>query len=100
MASQFNESPYNRSPSEVNFLLFCSVWTMLNVVLLTISPKYFPEIIHKWAALAVEVITMIFWFSGFISLAVMLSGYGWTNWCRGSVCQSMRAATVFGAFEW
>ena len=73
---------------------------MLIVVPLTIGPKYVPEIINKWTVLAAEAVTMIFWFSGFIALAVMISGYGWTNWCRGPVCQSMQAATVFGAFEW
>lgn len=39
---------------------------------------------------------VIFYFSGFIALGVFLSHL---LFCRGAVCGSARAATVFGSFE-
>ena len=51
---------------------------------------------HKFAILAVEAVTMIFWFAGFVALAVFLSG----RMCYGRVCNTAKAAAVFGAFEW
>lgn len=85
------------NPSEVNFLLFTSIWTFLALAYLIITPGRFPEAAHKYGILAAEIITMIFWFAGFIATAVLLTDTG----CRrGSVCRSLQAATVFGAFEW
>lgn len=40
---------------------------------------------------------MIFWFAGFIALGALLPP---PRACHGSVCSSLQAATVFGAFEW
>ena len=40
---------------------------------------------------------MLFWFAGFVALAVFLSGL---VFCRGTVCNAARASTVFGALEW
>jgi hypothetical protein len=85
------------SPSETNFLLFCSIWTILALVYLIVAPAQFPTAAHKFGILAAEVVTMIFWFAGFIAEAALL---GDTECHRGSVCRSMQAATVFGAFEW
>ena len=39
---------------------------------------------------------MIFWFAGFLALAVFLSD----RVCFGHVCSAAKAAAVFGAFEW
>jgi hypothetical protein len=85
------------SPSETNFLLFCSIWTILALAYLIIAPGRYPTAAHKFGILAAEVLTMIFWFAGFIAEAVLLTDTG----ChRGSVCRTMQAATVFAAFEW
>jgi hypothetical protein len=85
------------SPAEANFLLFTAVWTLLAVAYLTIAPARFPTAAHKFGILAAEFLTMIFWFAGFIALAVLLTDWG----CRrGSNCRASQAATVFGAFEW
>ena len=85
------------SPSQVNFLVFTSVWTLLATAYLALTPIYMPRAAHKFVILAIEAVTMIFWFAGFIALAVFLSGL---NLCLGNVCRSAEAATVFGAFEW
>lgn len=84
------------SPSEVNFLIFSSVWTLLALAYLIIAPARFPTASHKYGILAAEAITMIFWFAGFIALAVFLSD----RVCFGSVCSAAKAGTAFAAFEW
>jgi len=90
--------PYGAgSPTEANFLLFVSVWTILAVAYLIVAPARFPTAAHKFGILAAEAITMIFWFAGFIAFAVLLTDWG----CRrGSPCRASQAAVVFGAFEW
>jgi len=86
------------SPDEVNFLLFDGIWTLfLAVPYLVLSPIYFPAAAHKYALIAVDAVTMIFWFAGFIALAAELPS---PKLCTGHVCDSMQAVTVFGAFEW
>ena len=68
------------------------------MAVLVIAPLKFPTAAHKYGILAVEAVTMIFWFAGFIALAVLLgdSGCGRT----ADVCRVAEAATVFGAIEW
>lgn len=98
VASWYNSSTMVASPSQVNFLLFCGVWTAVVVVpYLTLAPRFFPAAAHKFGILAAEVLTMIFWFSGFIALAVFISNL---LFCRGNVCRAAQAATAFGAFSW
>lgn len=84
------------SPSEINFLIFASVWSLLALVYLILSPWKFPTAAHKFGILAAEALTMLFWFAGFIALAVFLTD----RVCVGRVCDSAKAATVFAAFEW
>ncbi len=85
------------SPSQNNFLIFTSLWTLLALIYLTLSPWLFPRAAHKFAILAIEALTMLFWFAGFIALAVFLSRL---LTCGGNACRSARAACVFAAFEW
>jgi len=86
------------SPSQINFLLFDAVWTLLALLYLTLVPWRFSDTRahHKFAILGVEVLTMLFWFAGFVALAVFLSD----RVCFGHVCSAAKAAAVFGAFEW
>ncbi|KAF1989625.1 hypothetical protein K402DRAFT_326174 [Aulographum hederae CBS 113979] len=80
-----------------NFLLFCSIWTILALVYLVVTPGRYPEMAHKYGILAAEAVTMIFWFAGFIAVAVLLTDVG----CRdSSICSAAIAADVFAAFEW
>lgn len=89
---------HGMSPSQVNFLLFNAIWTFLALAYLIVVPWRFSETIahHKFAILGVEAVTMLFWFAGFIALAVFLSG----RLCYGRVCDCAKAAAVFAAFEW
>ncbi|KAI9689384.1 MAG: hypothetical protein M1822_010035 [Bathelium mastoideum] len=84
------------SPSEINFLIFASVWSILALIYLVVAPWKFPVAAHKFGILAAEAVTMIFWFAGFIALAVFLSD----RVCFGHVCSAAKAAAAFAAFEW
>jgi len=85
------------SPSEANFLLFCSVWTLLALAYLIIAPARFAYAAHKFGILAVEALTAIFWFAGWIALASLLGDMGAGTWRVKRVAE---AAVVFAAIEW
>ncbi|KAF2661010.1 hypothetical protein K491DRAFT_687809 [Lophiostoma macrostomum CBS 122681] len=89
---------YDWSPDSVDFLLFCSIWTLLAVAYLVVAPSRFPNLAHKYAILGVEAITMIFWFAGWVAVATL-----WGDWhcgSHGGWCGAGTAAIVFGAFIW
>ena len=91
------KSLYGDSPSRVNFLIFTAVWTFLIAPLLFLAPRRFPRYANKWAVLGLDAVTMLFWFAGFIALAVF---HHRLLLCWGHVCHVMIAAIVFGAIEW
>ncbi|ERF70337.1 hypothetical protein EPUS_07602 [Endocarpon pusillum Z07020] len=98
VASWWNRFTLYRSPDRVNFLIFAGIWTALIVVpFLTLTPRFFPRAAHPFAILAIEAVTMVFWFAGFIAHAVFVANL---LFCRGNVCRCAQAATVFAAFEW
>jgi hypothetical protein len=84
--------------------VFNSVWTILVGAALLVIPLKFAgsKANHHYGALALDALTMIFWFAGFIALAV------WTNRTfngsgfrfRGREYNVAVAASVFAAFEW
>jgi len=98
VANWYNTSTLTASPSQVNFLMFCGVWTFVVVVpYLALAPRFFAKAANKHAILAAEAVTMVFWFAGFVALAVFLSQL---LFCRGNVCRAAQAATAFGALNW
>jgi hypothetical protein len=86
------------SPSQANFLLFCSIWTILALIYLILAPLRFPALAHKYAILGIDAVTMIFWFAGFIAFAVYIGDWGCSS--RSGFCRVSEAAVVFAAFEW
>lgn len=86
------------SPSEANFLLFCSIWTMLALAYLILAPVHFQPAAHKFGILVAEALTMIFWFAGFIALASLIGSIGFDR--RWGVYKASVAAVVFAAIEW
>ncbi|ROV95937.1 hypothetical protein VSDG_05180 [Cytospora chrysosperma] len=87
----------NASPDRVNFMLFNAVWSLLILAYIGLTPLYLPKIFHKQAALALEAVTMIFWFSGAVALAVWVG----VPYCYGNdFCQALQAAVAFGFFIW
>ncbi|TVY46843.1 hypothetical protein LOCC1_G003715 [Lachnellula occidentalis] len=89
---------YSYSPSQANFLLFTSIWTIPILAYLILAPARLPAAAHKYGILAAEAVTMIFWFAGFVALAALLGDLGCARYW--SVCRAAEAAVVFGAFEW
>lgn len=84
----------------VNFNLFNGVWTLfIAVPYFILTPIFVPALAHRWALVAVDAVTMIFWFAGFIALAVDLGDVSGvcSHW---SPCQGLQAAAAFGAFNW
>ncbi|KAH7393053.1 membrane-associating domain-containing protein [Pyrenochaeta sp. MPI-SDFR-AT-0127] len=88
------------SPSEVNFLIFTPAWSIVAVVPLVVIPLRFNHLLSSPAArygfLALEGLTMLFWFGGFVSMAVFLSD----RICFGTVCDVARASTAISAVSW
>lgn len=64
---------------------------------LGLAPLLAPQFAHKFAILALDAVTMIFWFAGFIALSVYR---GDLDICYGRICDTISAACAFGAFEW
>jgi hypothetical protein len=84
------------SPAEINFLVFCSVWTLITLIYVVVAPMKFPRAAHKFALLGADGLAMTFWFAGFVALAVFLS----SRVCFGNVCNVAKAAVAFSALEW
>jgi hypothetical protein len=91
---------YNWSPHSVNFMLFCSIWTLLAAAFLLLVPTRFPQFAHKFAIAAVEFITMIFWFAAFIAVAVRWNNSYWGWYGHDTFYSVGVAAIVFSAFLW
>lgn len=78
-------------------MLFNSVWSLLVLVYIALTPRYVPSLFHGTVSLALEWITTIFWFAGSIALAV----YWGSPHCGGNTyCGSVQAAIAFGFFLW
>jgi len=78
-------------------MVFNSVFSLVVLAYLALTPLYFARFFHRYAALGLESVAMIFWFAGSIALAA--------NWahprCGGnSYCGSVNAAVAFGFFLW
>ncbi|KAJ5577752.1 uncharacterized protein N7459_006716 [Penicillium hispanicum] len=84
--------------STVAFLLFLGCWTaFVATPYLAAAPIWAPRLAHHFVIPAAEVVTMIFWFAGFIAIGAELPSPAGCVW---STCRALQATTVFGAFEW
>jgi hypothetical protein len=81
----------------MSFMLFNSIWTQLVLAYLYLTPLYYARFFHGIAALAVEWITMLFWFAGSIALA---AHFGSPRCGGNTYCGSTQAAVAFGFFIW
>ncbi|KAI1823297.1 membrane-associating domain-containing protein [Xylaria intraflava] len=86
------------TPSSVNFMLFNSVWSLVVLLYIGLTPLYMTSIFHRTAALALNIVTTIFWFAGSIAVAVWFGGpYD----CHGDrACSDAEATIAFGFFLW
>ncbi|KAL2163632.1 hypothetical protein VTH06DRAFT_5690 [Thermothelomyces fergusii] len=90
-------SPLWGTPSVLSFMLFNSIWSLLILAYIFLSPRYFARFFHSMVALILEWITMIFWFAGSIALAAWWG----SPICGGNTyCGSVKATIAFGFFIW
>lgn len=95
VANWYNVDTLTQSPTQINFLIFAALWSIVSVIYLEVVTKFFPRAAHPWAALAFEGTNVLFFFAGFIALGVFLSQL---LFCRGTVCAAAQADTAFSAF--
>ena len=88
------------APGEVNFNLFNGIWTgFLVVPYLVLAPIYVEAAAHPLVMAAVEALSCLFWFAGFIALAALIGRVPASVCSADNRCGVLQAATVFGAFE-
>ena len=86
------------TPSQLGFIIFVSVWTVLVVAFQLLVPRFSQKLGHKFVVLGLDALTMLLWFAGFIALAVFTgaaTGSGLPNWYR-----TLQACVAFAAFTW
>jgi hypothetical protein len=85
------------APSAFNFLLFAPAFSLVSIAYLVLGPRYLPaRWTHPYALLVAEATNALFYFSGFIALAVFLINL---LFCNGTVCAVGRATSVVAAAE-
>ncbi|KUI73994.1 hypothetical protein VM1G_09378 [Cytospora mali] len=92
----YNVDTLTSPPAQVNFLIFVPLFSLISIAYMEATPRFMPKFSHPWAVLALEVTNVIFYFAGFVALAVFLDNL---LFCRGAVCGSARASAVFAAFN-
>ncbi|GJC82235.1 hypothetical protein CT0861_05735 [Colletotrichum tofieldiae] len=96
VANWYNMDTMTSSPSQINFLVFVPLFSFISIAYLEVVPKFAPRASHPWAAVGFEALNVLFYFAGFVALAVFLSKL---LFCRGSVCAAARADTVLAALQ-
>jgi len=86
------------APSEYSFMVFNSIWSLLVLAYLALTPRFFARAYHSIAALVLLCITALFWFAGSIAMAVKV---GTPDHCSAfNSCRTAQAAVAFGFFLW
>jgi len=119
VAHWYNSDTLTASPTQINFLIFVPIFSFLSLAYLELTPRFMAKgnthqsryihhrgaqeskltqiASHPYAHFVFELLNALFYFAGFIALAVFL---GKLLFCRGSVCAAARADAVFAAFGW
>jgi hypothetical protein len=79
-------------------MLFNSIWSLLVLAYVGLTPLYYTRVFHRLASLALEAVTALFWFAGSIALAVAFGGP--YDCGANTFCGSTSAAIAFGFFLW
>ena len=84
-------------PNEWGFLLFCACFTILAVIFHLTRSKFADRkpALMGYFQVAIEIVALLSWFAGFIAVAVNIG-----ETCPVDSCGVLKAATVFGGFEW
>ncbi|KAL7623961.1 hypothetical protein AAE478_005518 [Parahypoxylon ruwenzoriense] len=96
VAHWYNVDTLTSSPSQINWLLAVSLFTIVSVLYLELAPRFAPKVSHPYVAMGLETGNALFSFAGFVALAVFMSKL---LFCRGSVCGAAQASIAFGALE-
>ncbi|KAI1210356.1 membrane-associating domain-containing protein [Annulohypoxylon truncatum] len=96
VAHWYNVDTLTSSPSQINWLLAVSIFTIISVLYLELTPRFVPKLSHQLVAMGLEASNALFYFAGFIALSVFMSRL---LFCRGSVCGAAQASIAFGAME-
>ncbi|KAK6353392.1 hypothetical protein TWF696_005358 [Orbilia brochopaga] len=96
--SAFNKTESGSSPSSMNFVIFCCIWTWLSLAYILVTPRFLPRLHDKFIILGVEALANIFWFSGFVAVAAYVGDHNIS--CPEAVCGSIKATIAFSCFEW
>jgi len=97
VAHWYNHDTLTASPTQVNFLVFVPAFSLLSMIYLELSQRVFTKTSHPIAHFVVQLLNTLFYFAGFVALAVFLSKL---LFCRGTVCVAARADAAFAAFSW
>ncbi|KAK4180975.1 hypothetical protein QBC36DRAFT_2619 [Triangularia setosa] len=75
-----------------NFILFSSLWSLLVLAYVALTPRSVPRLFHGTVSLALLWLTAIFWFAGAIAYSV----WGGHPYCGANTfCGSVQAGIAF-----
>ncbi|PTB63824.1 hypothetical protein BBK36DRAFT_1125209 [Trichoderma citrinoviride] len=85
------------TPPSIVFLLFSPIFTIASLLYIELAPRFAPKkATHPMTSLCIEITNCIFYFAGFIAVAVCLSDIAF---CDGSVCMAGRGIAVLAAAQ-
>ncbi|KAK4248682.1 membrane-associating domain-containing protein [Corynascus novoguineensis] len=96
VANWYNTSTSYLPPSQINFLIFAAVWSLISIACIELVPRFVSRIPKAYIAAPLDLTNALFYLAGFAALAAFLNGL---LFCRGDVCHAAQAAVAFGAFS-
>ncbi|KAF4448858.1 membrane-associating protein [Fusarium austroafricanum] len=94
VVNDYDKRSRGSAPSPFTYLMVSSIFSMLSVAYITLTPLFVPRIYHQYAAIIVESVNAALYFAGFIAIAVFIGGL---KMCMGTVCSCARADAVVAA---
>ncbi|KAL7962420.1 hypothetical protein V8C34DRAFT_270270 [Trichoderma compactum] len=88
--------PHLSTPPSISFILFSPIFSVFSILYLVVTPRLAPKATHPMVSLSIEAINCIFYFAGFIAVAVCL---GDLAFCTGAVCMAGRGTAVLAAAQ-
>ncbi|KAL6796032.1 hypothetical protein GGI42DRAFT_356656 [Trichoderma sp. SZMC 28013] len=88
--------PHLSTPPSIGFILFSPIFSVFSILYLVFTPRLAPKATHPMISLSIEAINCIFYFAGFIAVAVCL---GDLAFCTGSVCMAGRGTAMLAAVQ-
>ncbi|KAG5984418.1 hypothetical protein E4U55_004880 [Claviceps digitariae] len=82
-------------PNSIDFLLLASILSILSILYLELSPRFFHRLTPPYMFLAVEGFNSVLYFAGFIAIAAHIGSLAFCN--KGHVCGVSRSDSVVAA---